>query len=83
MFSNPSASASEAALNALLLSLRLRDSIPFPPSPLCGGPPGDMPIPLRSIGCLPVVASLLPPGTRLTALSDGIPPLFCSVIVGL
>ena len=27
-----------------------------------------MPIPLRSIGCLPVVASLLPPGTRLTAL---------------
>ena len=28
-----------------------------------------MPIPLRSIGCLPVVASLLPPGTALMAPS--------------
>jgi hypothetical protein len=27
-----------------------------------------MPIPLRFIGCLPVVASLLPPGTALTRL---------------
>ena len=38
------------------------------PSPLCGGPPGDMPIPLCSIGCLSVVASLLPPGTALMRL---------------
>ena len=29
--------------------------------------PRGMPIPLRFIGCLPVVASLLSPGTRLTA----------------
>ena len=29
--------------------------------------PWGMPAPLRSAGCLPVVASLLPPGTRLTA----------------
>ena len=40
----------------------------LPPSGYAGFPRGGMPIPLRSIGCLPVVASLLPPGTALTRL---------------
>ena len=43
------------------------DLVPSSPSPLRVGPPGDIPIPLRSIGCLPVVASLLPPGTAADA----------------
>ena len=40
---------------------------PFNPRRFAAAPRG-MPAPLRSAGCLPVVASLLPPGTRLTAL---------------
>jgi len=42
-------------------------AIRLSPSPLRVGPPRDMPIPLRCIGCLPVVASLLPPGTAADA----------------
>ena len=64
--SNPSASASKRLLRRRF-SRRLRDYHPFSPSPLRVGPPGDMPIPLRFIGCLPVVASLLPPGTAADA----------------
>ena len=40
---------------------------PFIPRHFVAAPRG-MPIPLRSIGCLPVVASLLPPGTALMRL---------------
>ena len=72
--SNPSASAQIAGVRQLF-SLRLRDSSSYPP-PLRGCPQGhagstSCPAQtghLRFAGCLPVVASLLPPGTRLTAL---------------
>ena len=46
--------------------LALRATLSFPRCSAAA--PRGMPIPLRSIGCLPVVASLLPPGTALKRL---------------